>query len=292
MPHRLVAQRLSRVFLETSFCEQIDPRLIPVEVGTHQENIPCRHGMRDDKPQFVVFVEPRVNVGSIKRIAILVHDDLLARPVSFGRGRVPVNDGPLIDRQIHHHIPFVTAVVGNGHFRCRSPCDGLCRLFVALPAAARPVFVGRFVEELRFADTRQIDVAVTSRMCAVHIYQPVFLQIGDLREIAVGIPFDARTGPCGPIIIRVNDFAVIHRPIIVITRRGPVVDTHVVQVLTGADRNASRRNTGHFVFRTIGILPGFGPGDDDLLYGIAVHQHPRIIKSVRQVTIRRECDGV
>ena len=97
MPHRLVAQRLSRVLLETSFCKQIDPRLIPVEVGTHQENVPCRHGMRDDKPQFVVFVEPRVNIGSIKRIAILIHDDLLARPISFGRGCVPVNDGPLID---------------------------------------------------------------------------------------------------------------------------------------------------------------------------------------------------
>ena len=97
MPHRLVAQRLSRVLLETSFCKQIDPRLIPVEVGTHQENVPCRHGMRDDKPQFVVFVEPRVNIGSIKRIAILIHDDLLARPISFGRGSVPVNDGPLID---------------------------------------------------------------------------------------------------------------------------------------------------------------------------------------------------
>ena len=70
------------------------------------------------------------------------------------------------------------------------------------------------------------------------------------------------------------------------------MDTHVVQVLTGADRNAARRNAGHFVFRTIGILPGFGPRDDDLLYGIAIHQHSRIIKPVRQVTIRRECDGV
>ena len=70
------------------------------------------------------------------------------------------------------------------------------------------------------------------------------------------------------------------------------MDAHVVQVLTGADRNATRRDAGHLVFRTIGILPGFGPGDNNLLYGITVHQHPRIIESVRQIAVRREGDGI